>query len=637
MEKNVYSIEEIFAGRFFTIPDYQRGYAWEREHCEDLLDDLDLLPNGFNHYTGTVVFHSNQQENLDNEGSKYFGYDIVDGQQRITSIVILLHAIQSFFDREPNYKILANGITKKFLYATRLSDGNAFYKLTLNADCKDFFKTDILGKPSVTGAIIRSHQRLSTAKKTFNDYLLSKKIEFGKEFYSWLIDFYNKVIQRLKVGIYIVDQAAEVGVIFEVMNNRGKDLTELEKVKNYLLYLTTKIAVETSKELADLVNVTWSKIYQRFMSANLGTESENQFLRAHWLMYANYNRKEWDGSKSIKGKYSLKKYRGKDLELFNELTRYVNSIDEASITFADLEKPERVDAFNAFTNIVQKRSVVFYSTKLLRTKTIASFRSLLIACRLKFADDAFKYLELVKLIEIFAFRVYNMQGKRADTGQSSILKAAYELYNDKIDYVAVNRHLRWLLNGYSSNAIFIGFWKFDDMDNNWYSWSPLKYFLYEYEEYLAGGDPLTITWSYFTERALENSIEHILPQTSEESKNYWITRFSPEQIKTFTHDLGNLCLTYNNSNYRNFGFDIKKGTPGQEKPCYANSSLNQERVLTEYDEWTPENIQKRRELITNWANKRWFADLTEFGEPLIIEEDDLDETLDDVVSVSEDQ
>lgn len=636
MEKNVYSIEEIFAGRFFAIPDYQRGYAWEKENCEDLLDDLDLLPPTFNHYTGTVVFHSNNQEILDNEGSKYFGYDIVDGQQRITSIVILLQSIQSFFEMQPSYITLASGITKKFLYATRLSDNNSFYKLTLNADCKDFFKTDILGKPGVTGAIIRSHQRLVVAKKTFNDYLLFKKNELADGFYPWLIEFYNKVIQRLKVGIYIVDQAAEVGVIFEVMNNRGKDLTELEKVKNYLLYLTTKITVETSSELATLVNKTWSEIYQRFMSAGLGPESENQFLRAHWLMYANYSRKDWDGSKSIKGLYSLKKYRNRDIELFNELNIYVNSLNEASIAFADLEKPERNGSFNAFNDSAQKRSVIFYSTKLLRTKTIASFRSLLMACRLKFANDALRYLELVQLIEKFAFRVYNMEGKRADTGQSFILKVAYELYNEEIGYEKVPLHLRWLLNDHSSPAVFAEFWKFNSLGNNWYHWGALKYFLYEYEEFLSGGDPLTVTWSYFTEKALENSIEHILPQTCEDAENYWPKRFTPDQVKIFTHDLGNLCLTYNNSSYRNFGFDRKKGTPGQEKPCYANSSLNQERALTEYEEWTPENIQARRQLINQWAMERWYVDLNEFSEVPMIEEGVLNELLEDITLTEED-
>jgi len=390
MEKNVYSIEEIFAGRFFNIPDYQRGFAWEKDHCLDLLNDLELLPPGFNHYTGTVVFHANKGENLDNEGSQYFGFDIVDGQQRITSIIVLLQAIQSKFQKNKVYETLAAGIKKKFLYAIRLSDGNPFYKLSLNADCKEFFKTDILGVPGITGQTIKSHQRLATAKTAFSSFFDAKQKEMEDLFYPWLIEFYNKVIQRLKVGIYIVDSAAEVGVIFEVMNNRGKDLTELEKVKNYLLYLTTKITVETSHELAVLINNTWSLIYQRFMSASLGTDAENQFLRAHWLMYANYTRKEWDGSKSIKGKYSLKDYQDKHIELFNDLTSYVKSLDYASLAFADLEKPERNGAFNSFTESVQKRSVAFWSIKLLRTKTIASFRPLLIACRLKFATDADK-------------------------------------------------------------------------------------------------------------------------------------------------------------------------------------------------------------------------------------------------------
>ena len=624
MEKNVYSIEEIFAGRFFNIPDYQRGFAWEKEHCQDLLNDLELLPAGFNHYTGTVVFHSNNGQNLDNEGSQYFGFDIVDGQQRITSIIILLQTIQSQFQHKKEFETLASGIKKKFLFATRLSDGNSFYKLSLNADCKDFFITDILGVPGVTGQTIKSHQRLATAKTTFSTYLDAKQKELGSQFYPWLIEFYNKVIQRLKVGIYVVDSAAEVGVIFEVMNNRGKDLTELEKVKNYLLYLTTKITVETSGELATLVNKTWSLIYQRFMSASLGTEAENQFLRAHWLMYANYTRKEWDGSKSIKGKYNLKDYHDKHINLFNELTRYVKSLDSASIAFSDLEKPERVGSFNAFTNEAQKRSVIFYSIKLLRTKTIASFRPLLMACRLKFTNDDEKYLELVKLIEKYAFRVYNMQGKRADTGQTTIFKIAFELYNDYIDFDSCINQLHGLLNRYSSPNEFQSFWNLNESKNDWYHWGALKYLLYEYEEYLAGGNPLTVSWNYFTEKSLENSIEHILPQTPEDGKNYWLQRFSPEQFGLYIHDLGNLCLTYNNSSYRNHGFDIKRGSPAQEAPCYAKSSLYQERALAEFVEWTPESLCERRKRLAEWATTRWYVDLSEFQNiPIIISDEDL--------------
>lgn len=612
MERNVYSLEEIFSGKIFSIPDYQRGYAWQAEHCMDLLEDLELLPEGFNHYTGTLVFHRNSTEVLDNEGSRYTGYDIVDGQQRITSIVILLQVIQSFFQQGEGFQTFAKGIVKKFLFGTRFSDGNPFYKLTLNADCKDFFKTDILGMPGVTGQTIRSHQRLATAKKTFEIYLRDIQQQKGNDFYDWLIGFYNKLTQRLNFGIYMVDQAAEVGVIFEVMNNRGKDLTELEKVKNYLLYLTTKITVETRQELARSINKTWSDIYMRFMSAGLSTEAENQFLRAHWLMYFDHSRKNWEGSKSIKIAYNLKNYRNRDIELFNDLTCYVNSLNNASIAFADIENPERENAFNSFSNSNEKRSVIFYSTKLLRTKTIASFRPLLMACRLRFANDAMSYLHLVQLIEKFAFRVYNMEGKRADTGQSALFRIGFDLYNEEISYESAIGWIKGLLNNYSSPLIFESFWDFNPLDNHWYRWVALKYFLYEYEEYIAGGDPLTITWNYFTEKPLENSIEHILPQTPDEA--YWQAKFSPEDIKTYLHDLGNLCLTYNNSSYKNFDFDRKKGVPGQENPCYANSSLYQERELTQYPAWTPDAVSSRRKKLAEWAKQRWHVDLQAYQE-----------------------
>jgi len=612
MEKNVYSIEEVFAGKFFNIPDYQRGFAWEQRHCEDLLNDLELLPQNFNHYTGTVVFHPNGSENQDNEGSQYKGFDIVDGQQRITSIVILLLVIRQKFSQSDTYKTLANGIEKKYLFATRLSDRNLFYKLTLNSDCMEYFKQDILGSAGVSGQTILSHQRLLIAKQTFNDYLNVKERELGESFYVWLIDYYNKITEKLKVGIYVVDSAAEVGVIFEVMNNRGKYLTELEKAKNYLLYLTTKIDIENIGELVGLINKTWSNIYQRFMSAGLGTESENQFLRAHWLMYSNYVRKDWDGSNSIKAKFNLNNYHLRDIEFFNDLTSYVTSLDAGSIAYADLERPERDNAFNAYTDAEQKRAVVFHSIKLLRTKTIASFRPLLMAVRLKFPKDPSSYLELIKLTEIFAFRVYNLQTKRADTGQSSIFETAYNLFNDEISFETAFNKLRKILYSYSSPSVFNSKWEFNEVDNNWYHWGALKYFLYEYEEYLSGNDPLQLTWSYFSEKPLENSIEHILPQTPNDGENYWPSRFDQNQFRIYIHDLGNLCLTFNNSSYRNHGFDLKKGIPGQNTPCYATSSLHQERILTNYPEWTVDSIKQRRKELTDWAKNRWYVDLDEF-------------------------
>lgn len=628
MEKNTYSLEEVFEGRFFKIPDYQRGYAWEERHCRDLLEDLEQLPPNLNHYTGTLVFHANNEEIIDSEGSKHLGFNVVDGQQRIISIIILLNTIKYFFEKEEKYKLLSVEITKNYLFANRHIDNNFFYKLTLNQDCKEFFKEDILGTGSVTGPTIKSHDKLFNAKTVFNNYVIKSKKLYKDKFFDWLLELYNKLIERLRFGIYFVDKSAEVGVIFEVMNNRGKNLTELEKVKNYLLYVTTKINVDTKDELEGLINKTWSTIYQRFMSADLDTNFENNFLMSHWLMYSDYDRKKWEGSKSIKNKYNLKLYKNRDIKLLNDISKYVSSLNKSSEAFVDLFKPDRGGAFNSFTNDQTKSLIIIYSIKLLRSNTIATFIPLLMACRLIFTNIPEYYLELIKILEIYAFRIYNVGRKRSDTGQPSIFKSAYKLFkcdikDGDIKINEVYYLLRKLIKKYCSNDVFYDFWVLNISNNNWYYWSALKYFLYEYEESFSKDKPY-FAWSYFAETPLKNSIEHILPQNINDVGNYWKDKFTQDEHDIYIHDIGNLCLTFNNSSYRNNGFNIKKGSANQEEPCYANSYLKQERELTEYEEWNVQNILKRRKKLTEWAKKRWFIDLSDIKEDDSVEpyEDD---------------
>ncbi len=76
------------------IPDYQRGYAWDEQNWNDFLDDLDLLEPGKDHYTGTLVLHAQSEQHQDDEGSKYEVFHIVDGQQRLSTVVLLLDVIR---------------------------------------------------------------------------------------------------------------------------------------------------------------------------------------------------------------------------------------------------------------------------------------------------------------------------------------------------------------------------------------------------------------------------------------------------------------------------------------------------------------------------------------------------------------
>ena len=90
---NTLSPQELFNNRTFQIPDYQRGYAWEEQQVEEFLDDLELLTSARHHYAGTIVLNppSEPKTKEDEEGTSYHEVDIVDGQQRLTTIILLLN------------------------------------------------------------------------------------------------------------------------------------------------------------------------------------------------------------------------------------------------------------------------------------------------------------------------------------------------------------------------------------------------------------------------------------------------------------------------------------------------------------------------------------------------------------------
>src|SRR5438876_8982200 len=92
---NVFSLQKTFEGKVFTIPDYQRGYAWEEQHLLDLWEDIEFLASGKKHYTGNLVLQRRDGETVQAEdGSRNEVFEIVDGQQRLTTLVILLECLR---------------------------------------------------------------------------------------------------------------------------------------------------------------------------------------------------------------------------------------------------------------------------------------------------------------------------------------------------------------------------------------------------------------------------------------------------------------------------------------------------------------------------------------------------------------
>ena len=122
------TLEDIFdnGNRIFRIPDYQRGYSWEEQQRKDLLTDIEyLIKSGYEyrHYTGTIVASSTGEEK-----NSFKDFDVVDGQQRMTSLVLLLSVICRL-SKETTGEIF-----------TKFIKDDPAYKLELGKEQNDLFK-----------------------------------------------------------------------------------------------------------------------------------------------------------------------------------------------------------------------------------------------------------------------------------------------------------------------------------------------------------------------------------------------------------------------------------------------------------------------------------------------------------------
>ncbi|MCH7945303.1 MAG: DUF262 domain-containing protein, partial [Armatimonadetes bacterium] len=184
---NVVSLDDLFHKRVFHVPDYQRGYSWEERQVREFLEDLEMLgPNRY-HYTGTIVLHkSSVGVQMGEDGSVYVPVEIVDGQQRLTTIVLLLDGIRRSLADSENIFELSRGIKKNFI-AAQGSNGQPLFKLSLNQDTDHFFKSSILAdQPGVEGPQITSERRLAAAKKQIADFLEATDGTGGATREQWL-------------------------------------------------------------------------------------------------------------------------------------------------------------------------------------------------------------------------------------------------------------------------------------------------------------------------------------------------------------------------------------------------------------------------------------------------------------------
>lgn len=125
-------------------------------------------------------------------------------------------------------------------------------------------------------------------------------------------------------------------------------MTELQKVKNYLLFLAARLPDGRRDTLAERINGAWSSMYHDLLEvAKVTRVGEDQFLRAHWLAAVDPVQSRWLGTKSVKARYNRENYLHAPELLIEEVGAYVDSLRRAAGSFADSLRPD-VQAFAPF-------------------------------------------------------------------------------------------------------------------------------------------------------------------------------------------------------------------------------------------------------------------------------------------------
>jgi uncharacterized protein with ParB-like and HNH nuclease domain len=656
------SLHQLFMNRLFRIPDYQRGYAWKHEHLSDFWDDLINLQDNHVHYTGLLSLRNISQKSMNSTmqdkwliDSGFTYSQVIDGQQRLTSISIFIFTLLKIIreldenkgKNENDILIIherLKDIQKKYIVQTQPPhDIVSTYMLS--------YETDNPSENYLIHKIFEAHKG-----GTLTETYYTKNLDYAKEFFeSKLIDLYNnhgkatlerlykKVTQQLMFNIYEIDEDYDVFVAFETMNNRGKKLTNLELLKNRLIYLTTLFKDEDCSEsikvtLRKNTNETWKEIYFQLGRNAQESLNDNDFLRAHWYIYFHYSRKRGDdyfkflmNHFSYKNIYESISESDSDFEeIGDELSDEVEETE--SVTYDGKLKPNEIDKYvTSLKSMAQYWYYSFYPTECkeisnevvkwvdrLNRVGIGYFRPLICVALLQnksYTSD--ELIDLLKSIERFIFLFFRMARYQSSYKSSEYINYARSLYsfNSSFSEIAnsinenIEREKSSIINGFITNtkrrfSTGLGF----------YTWSDIKYFLYEYEYHLFQKFSTSkIEWDHFTKVPKDKiSIEHILPQTP--TKPYWKNQFRDyrdEEIKLLSGSLGNLLPLSSaiNSSLQNDGFDEKKNE-AKGRRGYSNGS-HSEIEVSKYNHWTAQNILERGLKLLGFLESRWGISFSE--------------------------
>lgn len=545
---NIYTI--LNGNKQFLIPVYQRYYSWETEQCSRLWKDIvDMQEKGkIGHFVGSIVNIAEQA--MPTGVQKYM---IIDGQQRLTTLSLLLIALRDYAEKHPEDPTVNARRIDNMLLKNEYEEGDERYKLLLTETDRDLLIRLVEKKPISDPGLSRILPNYEFFVGKIADMELQPK------------DIYEAIGKLQIVNITLDRNVDDAQAIFESLNSTGKELSESDLIRNYVLmgleaseqqyvyeHMWRPMELLFDYEKRDSVMDSFfrdyltmkttripkiNRVYEGFKAYHLNCEfSTIRELCDDLLTYATYYTNiifRRSDKVILKSLYSDIDDLRMDVA-FPFLLKVHNDCAEGVITEDDL-----IEVIKMCISYVFRRSICGIPTNSLN-KTFATLRN-----EIK-ADD---YMNSIK-----AFFV---------------LRDDYKEFpdNEKFKKAFVSRDM---YNMRSRNFIL----------------SRLENF----------GNKAPIIIENYT-------IEHIMPQNSNPSDE-WKTMLGTnwkEVQKNYLHTIGNLTLTAYNSEMSDHPFMVKMDMEGG----FKESALRLNSYLVKLTEWNEEHIKERARLLAEKAEQIW--------------------------------
>lgn len=540
----------IVAASRHAVPIYQRSYAWKDDHVEDLLNDIaTAIRDGDEEYfLGSIVL-----TNADSDQP-----DVVDGQQRLATTVIVIAAIRDFLLRNEQ-QTKADEIGRTYLASVDLRTEELEPRLRLNSVDNDFFINRIVTEPSKrkkSKPELESHRRIDKAAAIAAKRIKAVAGSSGSRSVDALIDWIDFIHKKAKVISVSVPSDANAFTIFETLNDRGLALAITDLLKNYLFSKAGSRLEEVQGEWTSMGSVLEAigsdevvvDYVRHFWSSQHGLAREKQ-------LYKEIRKKVSTSAKSVGFVADLNRYAKTYCALFNSGHPFWKPYGDVAKSY--------VAAINSLQTRESLPLLLAIAVNFSTSETVKALR-LLVSC-------------------IVRSLVVSGRGGTLEVKYSAIAKLIFE------KEIVKETDLRAeLLKIVPTDSEFREAFSVASSSNS----QRVRYWLREIEAYSnaekAGWKP--------SESVDDVSLEHVLPLNLSEG---W-GDFDEESHRTYVRRLGNLAIlgALENSDIGNGGFTEKK-------KVLKNSNFNTTSSIARKSAWTAEAIIERQEQLAELAVKTW--------------------------------